>query len=91
MSQLLLFLIPANVGPMLTLTNILPWVQLVVSVALIGLILFQRNEAGLDAAFGGSGGSSVAHTKRGLEKTFFIATIILAVLFVVTAILSLLI
>ena len=76
---------------MSTLPLILPWVQMIVSVALIALILFQRNEASLDAAFGGSGTGGVAHTKRGLEKTFFITTIILAILFVVSAILSLLI
>ena len=51
-------------------------------------ILLQRNDAALGGVFGGS--ESVAHTKRGVERGLFVTTIILAILFVITAILSLL-
>lgn len=71
------------------LNSILPWIQVALSIALIALILFQQNEAGLGAAFGSNSEGGVSHKKRGLEKTLFNATIVIALLFVITAILSL--
>lgn len=56
-------------------------IQIIVAVLLITTILLQNQGAGLGAAFGGSG--SIYHTKRGVEKTLFIATISLAVIFLV--------
>ena len=67
---------------------ILPWVQVIVAIAVVVAILLQRNDAALGGVFGG--GDSVSHTKRGIERGLFITTIILAALFVITAILSLL-
>lgn len=61
-----------------------PWIQVILSVLLIVLVLLQKSEAGLGASFGGSG-SSAFHTKRGPEKFLFIATIILGILFTITA------
>ena len=66
--------------------TILPWVQIIVAIAVVVAILLQRNDAALGGVFGGSG--SVAHTKRGLERGLFVTTIILAILFVITAVLS---
>ncbi|MFH1170225.1 MAG: preprotein translocase subunit SecG [Candidatus Vogelbacteria bacterium] len=66
---------------------ILPWVQIIVAIAVVVAILLQRNDAALGGVFGGSG-SSVAHTKRGLERGLFVTTVVLAILFVITAILS---
>jgi preprotein translocase subunit SecG len=43
-------------------------------------ILMQNRGAGLGGVFGGTGG--VYLTKRGLEKKLFIATIVLAVIFI---------
>lgn len=65
---------------------ILPYLQIVLSFLLIGAILLQQSEGSLGSAFGG-GQSSISawHTKRGLEKKLFIATIILAILFVISA------
>jgi preprotein translocase subunit SecG len=62
----------------------LPIGQIVVSVLLIGAILLQRRSGGLSPAFGGDGGGY--RTRRGVEKGLFYATIILAVLFIATAI-----
>ena len=61
--------------------------QMVVAVLLVLSILSQQRSAGLSATFGGSGGFHVS--KRGAEKVLFIATIILAVLFVGSSILYL--
>ena len=70
------------------LASILPWIQVGLSVVLIALVLIQQNEASLGSAFGGAS-ASFAHTKRGLERTIFIATIIVAILFIVSAIVAL--
>jgi len=70
------------------MANILPWIQIVLSVILIILILVQQSEAGLGAAFGGSGGDGVSHTRRGAEKFLFQATILVAILFAASALLS---
>lgn len=62
----------------------LPWAQVGLSVLLSAMILLQRSEAGLGAAFGDSGGS-ITHTRRGAEKFLFRATIAVAVLFVLAS------
>ncbi len=70
----------------MSITGIIPYIQIVLSVLLIGGILLQQTDAGLGGAFGGGDGfSSGHHTKRGAEKTIFIATIIIAILFVGTS------
>ena len=70
--------------------SILPYAQVVLSIVLVALILLQRSEAGLGGAFGGNDGfSSGFHTRRGLEKTLFTGTIVVAILFVASAFLSL--
>jgi len=63
--------------------NILYIVQIIVSILLIIVILLQQRGSGLGAAFGGESG--VYRTKRGAEKFIFRLTIILAVIFFVTA------
>ncbi|MCD6442100.1 preprotein translocase subunit SecG [bacterium] len=62
------------------MSKILSIIQIVVSLLLVASILFQSREGGLSTLFGGGG--EVYRTKRGLEKTIFIATIILAVAFI---------
>lgn len=76
---------------MSTLAIWLPWVQVILSVLLVGAILLQQSEGGMGSAFGGNQSGGVFHTKRGLEKQLFIATIILGILFFGSAILSLLV
>jgi len=63
--------------------NILYIVQIIVSILLIVVILLQQKGSGLGAAFGGDSG--VYRTKRGAEKFIFRLTIILAVVFLITA------
>lgn len=72
------------------LGSILPLIQIVLSVLLVGAILLQQSEGSLGSAFGGQT-SSGWHTKRGLEKQLFIATIVLAILFALSATLALII
>jgi protein translocase SecG subunit len=61
---------------------------MIVSVLLIVLILLQQGGSSLGSAFGQEGG--YYSTRRGIQKKMFWATIILAVLFVATALLNLL-
>jgi preprotein translocase subunit SecG len=63
----------------------LPYVQVALSVLLMVAILLQRTGASLGGAFGADNFSSGFHTRRGLERTLFRATIVLAVLFAVSA------
>ncbi|MEI7452193.1 MAG: preprotein translocase subunit SecG [Candidatus Falkowbacteria bacterium] len=60
--------------------------QLIVAILLILSILLQSQGSGLGDSFGGS--NAVYLTKRGLEKKLFIATIVLAVLFLALALLG---
>lgn len=53
--------------------------QLIIAISLVIAILSQNRGAGLSGIFGGGG--NIYRTKRGIEKTLFIVTIILAVLF----------
>jgi len=71
--------------------QILPIVQIVLSVILIGLILMQQSDAGLGSAFGGGDGGGGGHTRRGAEKTLFNATILVAILFPLSALIALII
>lgn len=73
------------------LQSLLPYVQIVLSILLIGAIVLQRTGASLGGAFGADNFSSGFHTRRGLEKTLYYATIVVAILFVLSAVLNLLI
>lgn len=57
--------------------------QIIVSVLLILLILAQERGTGLSLTFGGIG--HVYHSKRGAEKVIALATVVLAVLFIGSA------
>lgn len=69
--------------------NILNIIQIVIAALLTTTILLQRRGTGLSATFGGEGG--VYFKKRGAEKVIFIATIVLAVLFILSAIVRMII
>lgn len=74
---------------MAALSIYLPYIQIVLSALLMGAILLQRTGATLGGAFGADNFSSGFHTRRGLEKTLFRATIVLGVLFVFSALATL--
>ncbi|NCU44750.1 preprotein translocase subunit SecG [Candidatus Falkowbacteria bacterium] len=53
--------------------------QIIVSLLVIITILMQSRGASMSGLFGGSG--DIYRTKRGIEKTLFISTIVLLVIF----------
>ncbi len=67
--------------------NLYALVQIVLAVLLIASILLQGRGAGLGSAWGGEG--EMYGTRRGVEKILFRGTIVLAVLFVLVSIASL--
>ena len=68
------------------MSEFLSIIQIIISALLIGAILLQARGSGLSSVFGGE--STFYHTRRGMEKIIFWATIILAILFVITGIAS---
>lgn len=62
--------------------------QSIFSVGIIIAVLLQPEGTGLGSSWGGGGDSY--HTKRGVEKVLFYATIALIALFTLTSILQLL-
>lgn len=66
--------------------------QFAVSLALIVLILLQERESGMSGFLGAGGGSDSGgfyQKRRGLERTMFLTTIVLVVLFGALALLNL--
>lgn len=74
---------------MALLHGLLPIVQIILAVMLMASILLQRTGASLGGAFGADNFSSGFHTRRGMEKTLFTATIVLGILFALSALLAL--
>lgn len=69
---------------------LLPYIQVILAVLMVTAILLQRTGAQVGGAFGGSDNFSTAfHTRRGLEKGLFVTTIILSILFALSALLNL--
>ncbi len=61
--------------------------QIIISIALVTVIVFQsRSSGGLGSIFGGD--NTLFRTRRGVEKTLFNFTIVLAVAFVIVSILA---
>ncbi len=66
----------------MTITGILQLVTIVSSILMIICILLQARGASLGAGFGSSG--ELFTTRRGLDKSLFEVTIVLAVVFVLS-------
>lgn len=73
----------------MNLNTILPIVTIVSATLMIVAILLQQRGASLGAGFGGS--SELYTTRRGLDKNLFDVTIVLAVIFVGSIIVALLV
>ncbi len=73
------------------IATILPTAQIIISILLIISVLLQQTGTGLGAGFGGADSSNIISTRRGLEKTLLKFTIILAGLFFLTSVLSLMV
>lgn len=66
--------------------NILNIIQIVLAALLVVSVLLQQRGTSLGGAFGGD--SSIYRSRRGLEKALFIASIVIATLFVGAAVTS---
>jgi len=75
----------------MSFSGLLPYIQLVLSVLLIAAILLQQTGASMGGAFGGDNFTAGYHTRRGFESFLFTSTIILSVLFALSAFLTLVI
>jgi protein translocase SecG subunit len=73
------------------MSQMLPYIQIVLSVVLVALILIQHSDESLGSAFGGSGSEGQFRTRRGAELFIFRTTIVVALLFVAAAIANILI
>ena len=62
--------------------------QMILALALVASILLQQRGTGLGGAFGGE--VTAYRSRRGIERTLFRLTIVLAVLFVIFSLLNLL-
>ena len=69
----------------------LPFIQITLSVLLIAAILLQQRGSSLGGAFGGDNFSSAFHKRRGAELFLFKFSIGIAILFVISAFLNILI
>ena len=74
-----------------TVQPALPYVQIILSVLLIAAILLQQRGSSLGGAFGGDNFSSAFHKRRGSELFLFKFSIGIAILFVLSAFLNILI
>ena len=72
------------------MVRFLPYIQIILSLLLIGGVLLQRSEASLGSAFGGDSALGGRFMRRGFEKLTFNATVVVAILFVISAFASLL-
>lgn len=73
------------------LATILPYTQVVLAILLGAGILLQQTGTTVGGAFGGSDNfGSGFHTRRGAERILFNATIVIAILFVLSAFVALL-
>ena len=62
-------------------------VQIIVAASLIALVIIQARSGGLGGVFGAD--SAVYRTRRGVERTLFNATVAMAVVFFLLAIITL--
>ncbi len=75
-----------------TLSNALQIIQIIISIALVVVIILQARGMGLGSLFGGGDtGMGITKTRRGLERTLFQITIVLAALFLLNAVIQLMI
>lgn len=74
-----------------TVQPALPFVQIILSVLLIAAILLQQRGSSLGGAFGGDNFSSAFHKRRGAELFLFKFAVGIAILFVLSALLNILV
>ena len=68
------------------LVSVLPYAEIILSILLIVGIVLQQRGASLGGAFGGDNFASTFYKRRGAEKFLFNATIVIAILLVLSAV-----
>lgn len=76
---------------MATISTILPYIQIILSLLLTAAILLQQRGSSMGGAFGGDNFSAAYHTRRGAELFLYRFSIVVSILFVASAFLSLMI
>jgi protein translocase SecG subunit len=76
---------------MTIIATILPYIQIILSIILIGAILLQQSGAGVGGVLGGGDSGGLHHTRRGFEKFLFVTTIVVGILFAISAFVAILI
>ena len=71
------------------MSQILTYIQIILSLLLIAGVLLQRSEASLGSAFGGDSATGGRFMRRGFEKILFNATVVVAILSPLSAFASL--
>ena len=74
-----------------TISNVLPYVQIILSILLVVAILLQQRGSSLGGAFGSDNFSATFHKRRGAELFLFRISIALGILFAASAFLALVI
>ncbi len=76
---------------MITLISVLPYIQIILAILIVGAILIQKSENSAGGAFGGNDNwNNAYHSRRGFEKVIFNGTIVLIIIFVISTIVALL-
>lgn len=70
---------------MTIIANILPYIQIILSIILIAAILLQQSDAGVGGVLGGGDAGGLYHTRRGFEKFLFILTFVVAILLTISS------
>lgn len=71
-----------------TVRIVLPYVQIILSILLVAAILLQQRGSSLGGAFGGDNFSAAYHKRRGAELFLYKFSVVVAILFVASAFLS---
>lgn len=74
-----------------TVSTILPYVQIILSILLVTAILLQQRGSSMGGAFGGDNFSAAYHTRRGAELFLYRLSIVVSILFVASSFLSIVI
>jgi protein translocase SecG subunit len=76
---------------MTIIATVLPYIQIILSIILVVAILLQQSGAGVGGALGGGDNGGLYHTRRGFEKFLFVTTIVVGILFAMSALVAILI
>lgn len=70
------------------LVKVLPWAQIILSIILVAAIILQQTGAGVGGAMGGND-DSIHYTRRGAEKVLFYISIVIAIIFALSSVVTL--